>query len=228
MHKMKNISDEHKGAKLCTDFAHCQAYIDNDKCKSNWGKDYKKNIKKITRAVKSTSGDCLIYNDDFAITVFHSCSNGITEKASDVWGGEIEYLKNVESMEDTTRQGYKSKLEVPKDDFVSKLKEFLNKDIDLSAEPIGDITYTDGKNISMVYFYGTKLKATDIRKIFELKSTAFSVKKEKDNFVFEVLGNGHGVGMSQYGADNMAKSGANYTDILNHYYPGTKLMNLNN
>lgn len=223
LRKVNKSLSEHKGADLCTDFAHCQAYIDNEKAKLNWGKSYEKNLKKIKSAVNETKGEYLEYNNDFAITVFHSCSNGITEKASEVWGGNIPYLVSVESPGDYIKKDYITKSEFTEKDFKEKLENYLKKDIDFSKEAIGEISYTSGSNVAQICLFGQNFKGTDIRTIFSLKSSSFSIEKNNDKYIFTATGSGHGVGMSQYGAEKMAQDNISYKKILSHYYPGTKL-----
>ncbi len=217
----KNLP-EHKGADLCTDFSHCQAYSYNTDLKSKWGKNYLKNYKKIKLAVDSTAGEYLMFDNDYAITVFHSCSNGITEKASEVWGGNIPYLVNVESSGDYLKKDYITKAVFSEKEFKNIIKNNFN-DIDFSNEEVGDITYTSGSNVNDICLFGKKIKGTDIRKMFSLKSTSFTLDKKENDFIFTVSGNGHGVGMSQYGAEKMARDKQSYKEILSHYYPGTKL-----
>lgn len=215
------------GADVCNDFSHCQAFVNENEAKSKWQVDFKKNYNKIKNAVYSTSGECLTYNDEYAMTVFHSCSNGLTEKASDVWSSDVPYLVNVESTGDEIKKDYITKNEFKYDEFIQKLEDYLNKSIDKSLPPIGDISYTSGNNVASITLYGNNIKGTDIRGIFGLKSSAFSLEYENDSFIFTVTGNGHGVGMSQYGAESMARDGASYREILAHYYPGTIIYNLN-
>ena len=228
LRKINKELPEHKGADLCSDFAHCQAYSDTKKLRDLWKKHYKKYSKKIKNAVVDTQGEYLEYDGEFAITVFHSCSNGITEKASDVWGGDIPYLKCVESKGDYLKKDYKTLLDFQKNKFVSRLEDFLKTNIDTSLKPIDNIKYTEGGNVEEITLFGNNIKGTDIRSIFSLKSSAFDLKVTDNIFTFTVYGNGHGVGMSQYGAEKMASDGISYNKILEHYYPGTKLKNLNN
>lgn len=228
LRKINKSLPEHKGADLCSDFAHCQAYSDTQKLKQKWKKDYKKNITKIKNSVKDTMGEYLWHNNDFAITVFHSCSNGITEKASDVWSTDVPYLINVTSEGDYLKKDYETKCEYTHEEFISKINDFLKTDVDTSLEPIGDVQYTSGNNVAKINIFGNVLTGSDIRSIFSLKSTSFELKKDKDKFIFTVFGNGHGVGMSQYGAEKMARDGLSYKNILSHYYPQTSLKKLNN
>ena len=218
----KNLP-EHKKADLCTDFAHCQAYSDDEELKGKWGKSYDANIKKVKQAVEQTKGEYLSYNGDYAITVFHSCSNGFTEKASEVWGGDYSYLKSVESPGDYEKKDYITKNKFTESEFKKIIKDHF-PEADFSKAAIGDICYTSGSNIKNICVYGQKISGNDMRKIFSLKSSAFSLDMKNNSFVFTVAGNGHGVGMSQYGAEKMAQNGKKYSDILYHYYPGTKLL----
>lgn len=222
LRKINKNLPEHKGADLCTDFSHCQAYSYNSDLKSKWGKNYPENYKKVRHAVDSTSGEYLMFDNDYAITVFHSCSNGITEKASEVWGGNIPYLVNVNSPGDYLKKDYITKAVFSEKEFKNIIKNRFN-DIEFSNEEVGDIAYTSGSNVKDICLFGKKIKGTDIRKMFSLKSTSFTLDKKADDFIFTVSGNGHGVGMSQYGAEKMARDKQSYKEILSHYYPGTKL-----
>lgn len=221
--KINKELPEHKNADLCSDFAHCQAYLDTSKLKSKWGKSYSKNIKKIKAAVSETKGEYLSYNNDYAITVFHSCSNGITEKASEVWGGDIAYLTNVKSPGDYLKKDYITKAVFLRDEFISILKKHLGENADFSQNAIGNISYTSGSNVKDICIFGQNISGVDMRKLFSLKSSSFSLEEKNNEFIFTVTGNGHGVGMSQYGAEKMAQEKHNYKDILFHYYPGTSL-----
>ncbi len=214
------------GADVCTDFAHCQAFIDKSEANAKWENDYNKNYNKIKDAVYSTAGECLKYENEYAMTVFHSCSNGITEKASDVWSKDVPYLLNVESTGDDIKNDYVTENKFTYDEFVDKLEDYLNKKLDIDSPPVGSINYTSGNNISDIVLFDNSIKGTEVRKIFGLKSTAFKLDYDGESFVFSVTGNGHGVGMSQYGAEGMARHGSSYKEILMHYYPGTNIYNL--
>ena len=224
--KINTSAETHKGADLCTDFAHCQAYIDNESLKKNWGDEYESNIEKIKKAVEDTSGEFLSYNGECAMTAFHACSDGTTERASDVWGGEVPYLVCVESPGDLEKRDYMSSVSVTNEEFKKKLKEETGTAPDNNAAPIGAISLTEGGNVETAEFFGIKIKGTDVRKLFGLKSSSFTVEYTGDAMVFNVCGSGHGVGMSQYGAEAMGKRGKSYAEILAHYYPGTVLEKL--
>lgn len=223
LRKLGNDTEAHNGADICTDYAHCQAFVTKDEMKKNWGDKYREKYNKIENAVFSTKNEVLKYNDEFATTVFHSCSNGMTEKASDVWGGDIEYLINVESEGDKNKKDYVTYAEFSAEVFKEKIEEFCKKDLPDSQNPIGEHSLTSGGNVAEICLFGEYIKGTDIRKIFSLKSSAFELSQDKNVFKFTVYGSGHGVGMSQYGADKMGSDGKDYREILSHYYPGTEI-----
>lgn len=220
-------NSSHNGADVCTDFSHCQAFATNEELKEKWGRTYYSNFKKIHKAVYDTAGLYLIYDSAPAMTVFHSCSNGITEKASDVWSSNIPYLTNVKSPGEEIYKDYNTQIKYEYNEFISILQTHLGKNIDTNCTPIGNIQQTSGGNVSSVLLFGNNIKGTDVRKIFSLKSTAFTLEHKDGYFVFNVSGNGHGVGLSQYGAEAMARDGSSYDEILKHYYPGTEFSNLN-
>jgi len=219
-------SEDHQSGDLCTDHTHCQAYISKDEVKKKWGKNYSKYIEKVSNAVKSTAGEYLAYNGEPIMAVFHSCSNGITEKSSDVWGGDVPYLINVSSEGDIFKKDYITKIKFEYDEFVRILSEHFGN-VDNSDIPVGNIIYSTGGNVLNISLFGVTLSGKDIRTMYSLKSTAFDLEYADNIFTFTVYGSGHGVGMSQYGANSMAENGSNYKTILNHYYPGTVIANMN-
>ncbi len=224
LRKINKDAPEHKGADLCTDFAHCQAYYDKKESEKVWGNKANSYAKKIKNSVKSTSGEYLSYNNEFASTVFHACSNGTTENSADVWGGSFPYLICVDSPGDVQNPNYVTRFEIGKTEFVDKLNQAIGKEkIKEESLTIEEPELTDGGNVRYIDISGEKFKGTDIRKIFGLKSTSFTLEFEEEKIVFCVYGSGHGVGMSQYGAQGMALSGEDYKKILSHYYPGTVL-----
>lgn len=229
LRKVNSGAKEHKGGDVCTDFAHCQAYYDNETMKEKWGKDYEFNLKKIKKCVAETSGEVITYNGEYAISVFHSCSNGKTENAKDVWGGDYPYLVSVDSVGDFDNKDYSSIFTIKKDEFVGKINSVIENKISSDDElKIGEFKMTEGDNVKSFMVGNSVVSGTDIRKLFSLKSTAFTIEPKGDEIIFSVYGNGHGVGMSQYGANGMANDGAKYDKILKYYYPGVELHKMYN
>jgi stage II sporulation protein D len=162
---------------LCTDYAHCQAYSDEKSNREKWKDNYDSFYRKIKKAVDDTCGEYLEYNDEIAITVFHSCSNGITEKASDVWGSEVDYLTNVVSEGDLNKNDYITETVFSKDEFSKRILTFLKTDSAVSDEYIGDYDYTTGNNIAGITFMGSRIKGTDVRK----RRTFFNHERSTEN-----------------------------------------------
>lgn len=224
LHKMKS-GKEDNGADVCTDFAHCQAYITDEKARANWGENADNNFKKIEKAVSDTSGKIMEYNGDVITAVFHSTSSGATESAIDVWGGDVPYLMGVKSEGEHLSPRYLSTVTVNIDVFREKLKQENGK-VDFSKPVIADIDRSESGGIKSIALYGEKFKGTRIRSLFSLRSTNFDMSIDGENVIFNVKGNGHGVGMSQYGANYMASVGKKYDEILLTYYTGVKICDM--
>lgn len=209
-------SDLPGGANI-TDTINDQVFKNKEELKKQWGKKYKKNIDKITRAVKATEGKVLTYNHQPIDALFFSTSNGFTENSEDYWSSAVPYLKSVESPWDKKSPKYYSKLTLTVQDFENKLDVKIN-------ENIGTITeLTEGKRVGTVMIGGKKFSGREVRDKLGLRSSDFSWERKGENIIIATKGFGHGVGMSQYGANGMAKKGKNYLDIVKHYYKGVQV-----
>jgi stage II sporulation protein D len=194
-----------------------QCYITKEKMKKNWGSNFEKNYNKILKAVKNTSNQYMTYNDKVIIAFYFSISNGYTENCENVFSQKLSYLRSVSSSWDK-EYGYKEKT------IKFKENEFLNK-LNIKDKSITNIKITKDKSnrAKFVYVNGNKFKGTNFRSLLSLRSTDVSIKN-KDGYVYVTTkGYGHGVGMSQYGAEAMAKKGYSYEEILKHYYQGIEL-----
>ena len=160
----------------------------------------------------------MTYQNEPIRAVFHSSNSGRTENASDVWGGDFPYLKSVESFGEDLSPKFLTEYTVDYKVFCNTVKKEY-PDADLSRF-VGDISRTEGGAVDTIEIFGVKIKGTKMRSMFMLKSANFDIKKDGDTVIFTVHGYGHGVGMSQYGAEAMAQHGADYKEILLHYYTG--------
>lgn len=221
-YRVSGIPKEHKGAEVCTDFAHCKAWIPEEKRREAWGADSDKNWDKISRAVEETKGEVVTYSGEVISAVFHSTSSGKTESSKDVWGGERPYLVSVESPGDLESPKYASQNEVEISEF-KKIAEENVEGVDFSKGIIGDIKRSEAGGITEVTLGGVKIHGTKLRSMYGLRSTNCEIVVADDKVTFDVKGYGHGVGMSQYGANYMAKQGKNYKEILTTYYQGTNV-----
>ena len=225
----EGASDEtHKGATVCTDPSHCKAYMSEDEAENKWGIEWDKTYKnKIKRAITETRGQILTYDNEPISAVFHSTSSGKTENSEDVWQNALPYLRSVESEGEDKSPRFKSSEEITIDEFKQKIKS-LNKDVSFSnnkKEWIGNITYNESGSVKTIEISGKEFKGTDIRTLFGLRSANFKITIG-DKVTFDVTGNGHGVGMSQYGANHAAENGYTYDEILKKYYLGVELSNI--
>lgn len=219
-YNMKNNENEdHPGADVCTDSSHCKAWKSNETLISEMGKEwFSEYFPKIQKAVESTSGDLVIYENEPILAVFHSTGSGKTENANDVWGGFVPYLKSVESPGDLLSPKYASTVSVPLSEFCQKLN--------INSHEIRELKRSEGGAVISVNIGGSLFKGTEIRTIFELNSANFEIETLEDQIIFKVKGNGHGVGMSQYGANALAEEGKTYKEILQTYYIDTQIKNI--
>jgi len=216
--KFSAATAEHRGGEICTDSTHCQAYISVEDAKKKWGKNASLYYKKCKNAVKSTEGVIAVFNGEPIKAVFHAYASGRTEDAEDVWGSKVEYLKSVDSPGDKLAPKFETEVEVSLEEFKDKLTKAYN--VDFSDRLIGDINRSEGGAVTKIEIGNKTLKGTEIRTLFSLRSGCFDIVTSDDNIVFKVKGYGHGVGMSQYGANYYAKKGYKYEEILSKYYSG--------
>ena len=203
---------------ICDNPAHCKAYLSPAEARAKWGEAwYDASFSRIESAIQAVKEQAVLYEDAPANTVFHAISSGKTEDAADVWGASIPYLQPVDSFWDEQAKGYQSTLTVP-------LEDFLKKTHTENAE-IGATTLTKGGSVSTIQIGGQTFTGQQIRTLFGLRSTHFSLKIEKEKAIFTVLGYGHQVGMSQNGAGILAENGYTYDQILSYYYSGTTVKN---
>ena len=221
-YKISGTPDEHKGADICTDFAHCKAWIPEAKRRELWGNDADKNWEKISKAVEETEGETITYNDEVISAVFHSTSSGKTENSKDVWGGDRPYLVSVDSPGDLVSPKYLSRNEFTLSDFKRIAQENIDG-VDFSKGIVSNIKRSEAGGITEVTVGGVKIHGTKLRSIYGLRSTNCAINISEDKVTFDVKGYGHGVGMSQYGANYMAKEGKDYKEILTTYYQGTEI-----
>lgn len=216
----------HSDAQVCTDYSCCQAWISREDMENNWGDNFEENYEAVSRAVDETAGEYLCYNGEPVFAAFHSSSCGATEDCGAIWN-PLPYLVSVYSPETAdTVPDYISQVELSPLDF---------RDTVLSSYPyadftgeesswVGQINLEDSGRVASAVLGGVEISGTEIRSLFSLRSTAFSLEYTGSSFLFTVTGYGHGVGMSQHGANLMAAQGSDYTQILAHYYPGTQLV----
>ena len=211
---LKKIS---KGEKL-TDTVSTQAYIDKNEMQKKWGNDYNKYYNKIVSAVNSTKGQVVKYNGNYIEALYHSTSNGKTESAKEVWGQDIPYLKSIDSSWDKKTSTY---LKIENKGF-NTLMKILGIDIDKNTN-IEILSKDESGRVSKIRVEDKVYTGVEFRTLLGLRSTDFDIAITENGLEIITRGYGHGVGMSQYGANEMAKLGYNYKEIINHYYQNVKI-----
>lgn len=217
---------KHPDADVCGDHRCCQAYISPEKAASNWGENAEAYTQKILRAVAETGTEVILYDNKLISALFHSSSATQTVDAVQVWGNAVPYLVGVESPEGEGVPNYKSELRLPLADFKSAVLAKYPAAV-LEGAPsawFGEAERSAGGSVIRILIGGVPLKGTEVRTLFSLRSASFSISATETEIVFSVTGYGHGVGMSQYGANTMAKEGTLYRDILSWYYSGVEVV----
>ncbi|MFM5979544.1 MAG: SpoIID/LytB domain-containing protein [Sphaerospermopsis kisseleviana] len=172
-------------------------------------------------AVDSTAGQVLTYDNRIILSVFHACSGGHTENVEDVWGNPLPYLRAVQDFDQNIKECNWSRTFTPEE--ISSSISGVGNVRDMMIESLSP--FRSVKTLRIVGDQGTKvLKGEAVRTALKLRSTRFTLNKDANgNFTLQGLGFGHGLGMSQWGAYNLAKQGANHLQILGHYYKGVAL-----
>ena len=189
-----------------------------------------KNWDKITMAVDSTKGKVITYEGKPIDAFFHSNSGGKTETVSNVWGGsDLPYLQSVQTAGEEGYTQYESEVQFTKDELIDKIKtKYPEIELNLDEENnVQIIEYTNSGRVKTIKFGNVQMAGTEARTLLGLKSTNFTFEIKDNKIKFKVLGYGHGVGMSQTGADSMAKSGSKAEDIIKHFYSGVEITYVN-
>lgn len=200
-----------------------QGYIDEKRRREKWGDDFEMHEKKIEDAVDEVFGYFMSYNGSTALAVYHSYSAGKTQSAKTLWGTDIPYLISVESPGDKLSPDYMTVHEFSENEF-KKLARKCEITLDGDAsEWVGELTKADSGYVISVRLGSTEVSASKFREEFGLKSCYFDIDYSDGEFTVTCCGHGHGAGMSQYGADYMARQGSTWREILGHYYSGIEI-----
>ena len=230
IYKIQN--KKHDNADICDNSGCCQAWISKEERLARWDEGVREsNWQKIEQAVNGTKGKIITYEGKPINAFFHSNSGGKTEVPVNVWGGTgYPYLQVVETSGEDNYTQYNSEVVLSKEEILEKLKvNYSDISIDFNNnDDLKILEYTDSGRVKTVKFGNHNLSGTETRSLFGLRSTNFEIIKENDNIKFSVKGYGHGVGMSQTGANTLAKEGKIYEDIIKHFYIGVEIQDINN
>lgn len=210
-------------ADVCTDSKHCMAYRSDAQMREGWGESYEEKHEKLLRAVQETAGQILLYDGRPAQALFHAASGGRTEDAQEVWGTAYPYLQSVES---EGEQGQTAQVRLSKSKLAQKLNAAFegagltaaNIERQFSIRSVTGSGRADAVRVGRVTATGKAVRAA-----LGLRSAGFTIAFEGDDAILTTNGFGHGVGLSQEGAQNMAENGADCEEILLHYYTGVTI-----
>jgi len=194
------------GAEICDDINHCQAYAKTIP---------EKTLKRMEYAVYSTKGEIITYNDEPIIALFHSTSGGYTEDNVNVFGEDLPYLKSVKSEGEENSPRYSQDEE--------RTVEEIKKKAKASGSTIEVVERLPSGRVRTVNVFGKEMTGKQLRELLKLSSANFTIHMKDDKVVFTTIGYGHGVGLSQVGANVMAKEGKDYKKIIKHYYTGVEI-----
>ena len=224
----KGRKEAHPDADFCTDHTCCSAYLSESNAKEKWASDFLPFNARVTQAVADTDGQVALYNGAPILAVFHSSSAGKTATAGDVWSGDLPYLASVSSPESAENvPNYYSTVTFSAEE-ARQLLLAAHPELKLAGTPdkwFGDVTENGSGRVETVRVGDADIEGTELRTIFSLRSACFTVAADAAGVTFRVTGYGHGVGMSQYGANQLAREGKTWQEILEWYYTGVTIGN---
>lgn len=236
----RKMSENAEGADadICDNFNHCQAYYNKEQLFNIWtnrGFDDETKMEywdRVNEAVVSTQNQVVLYDGEYIKAFFHASSPVKTENVDQIWGGiEIPYLKSVENYEYENYANRNSEVFVTFSNLENTICEKVDSNFKLGqsrnlTEQIKISNYTSSGRVKDIKVCNLTISAEKLRTLFGLKSTNFELYVEGEGVIFKVIGYGHGVGMSQVGANYLADTGKGYIDIIKHYYTGVDVITL--
>ena len=218
--RLQNNGEMPDGAVISDDSSTHQGYMTKEQMQEKWGEAYDTYYNRIADAVDAVINEVIIYENRPVMAAYHAISTGRTESAENMWGSAVDYLVSVESEGDKYSSRFLSEVTIS----VSELKELLkNNGYKCENDEIKINSTTEAGTVSSVTVCGNEMTGMELRNLLSMRSPSFTVTKDDDTYIFSVKGYGHGVGMSQYGADWYAEQGYSYREIISHYYPGTEI-----
>lgn len=218
----KSAQNADKGYDISASPEEAQCFITREEATQKWGEHSDEYTKKIEECVDAVLGQHLTYNGEIIFAAYHAISSGTTNSCNDVWAKELPYLVSVDSIGDRLAKGYLSEAVFTADELAQK----LNSIAAASGDPQGyftDIKRSNSGYVKELKYCGKQTVGSEISKLLELRSSNFELTLTDGIFKFSVRGYGHGVGLSQNGANYMAQQGSSYDEILAHYYKNTVL-----
>jgi len=215
-----------QGCDLCSSSSCCQAYKTDAELKKTWGLKYSENLAKISEAVESTKGEALYYNGELIEALYHAASGGYTEDSENVFKAAEPYLRSVKSENEEGSKYLTSSTRLSRKAFVKAVNgAWPSAKLKASAleRQVKILSRFESGRVECIKLGGAEATGRELRGLLELKSALFTLEFTKTDAIFHTRGFGHGVGMSQAGANGMASKGAGYKEILSHYYTGATI-----
>lgn len=195
-----------------------QVYLNDNELKEKWKEEYQKNINKIKKAISETNGEYLTYNGEKVNAMFFAASSGMTENSEEVFVSKLPYLRSVSSKWDESSPVFMDTSTMELKDFYKKLNLPYNENLKIEI-----IEKTSTGRTKKIKINDEELNGRDVSQKLGIRSNYFDIVQNENKVTITTKGYGHGVGLSQYGANGMAKEGYNYKEILKHYYKGTEI-----
>ena len=219
--RLKLNSEKTNNADISDNTAIHQGYINEAERKAKWGNDFEKYESKLKNVVNSVENQAIYYNEQLIVAAFFAISCGKTESSGNLWSESVPYLTSVESQGDCLSPQYATSVSFSLDEFVSKMKNTKAEfNINSLTNAVAITKTSPTGTVLKAEINGNSYTGEEIRSIFSLRSPVFTITSTDSSITFNVLGYGHGIGMSQYGADYFARQGYTYKEILMHYYTG--------
>lgn len=216
------LSTANQNDKNVSDTTSDQVYKDEAELRKAWGSTYQEKIQKLTDAVFATEGKIITYGDAPIFPAYFSTSNGFTENSEEYWENELPYLRSVQSKWDEESPKFLDQ----KVYTIAEVAEKLDVQLSLNQSVSMEIIRTNSDRVSNLSVAGNNFTGREVREKLGLQSSDFKIEQNNEHLIFTTKGFGHGIGMSQYGANGMAKEGKNYQEIIKYYYQDVEISTL--
>ncbi|MBQ3518384.1 MAG: stage II sporulation protein D [Clostridia bacterium] len=220
---LEGTSERLGGGHISSSATSAQAYLTKEQMQNKWGEDFDLYYTRITEAVQTVFDYEIVYEDQLCQTCFHAVSAGRTENSENVWQSAVPYLTAVDSNFDTTADNYSVSVQLHADTFAEALEPYGFVPTQTARLWLGNSTYSDSGTLLALEIGNITVSGAQLRSVFGLRSAAVDVIYEDGEFILTARGYGHGVGMSQYGAQQLALQGKTWQEIIRHYYTGVEI-----
>ncbi|MBR6781041.1 MAG: stage II sporulation protein D [Clostridia bacterium] len=220
----EGTSERFNGGHISSSSSVSQAYLTHEQMRYKWGDDYEVYYNKIKNAVSAVAPYMIMYEDELCMTVFHAMSAGRTENSENVWVSALPYLTAADSSFDSSADSFTVSVRIEADAFAKGLEVYGFEPTQNARHWLGESVYSDSGTLLSLQVGEITVSGQQVRSAFGLRSAAVSVVYEDGEFVLTTKGYGHGVGMSQYGAQQLALQGKTWQEIIKHYYKGVSVV----